>query len=59
MARCPKLETKSGGTFSGTLYCCELTGIEMYDDDPKVKHLCNPEQRSDYEYEKCPVYKDR
>lgn len=59
MARCPYLEYKSGGFFSSSndKYECKLCGQEMYTDDPKVKHTCNPD--SGYEYEKCPVYKDR
>lgn len=57
MARCPKLEFESGGIFSTYKYKCELTGIVMYEDDPKCKYVCKPD--SGYEYENCPIYKDR
>ncbi len=57
MARCPKLETKDVGFLTGTTYCCELTGVEMDDDNAKIKHLCYTERG--YEYENCPIYKDR
>ena len=29
----------------------------MYEDDPKCKYVCKPD--SGYEYENCPIYKDR
>ena len=57
MARCPKLEYVRSGLFTGTTYMCSLTGVEMDDDSTKVKHLCNAD--CGYEYEQCPVYKDR
>lgn len=57
MARCPKLETKDVGFLTGTTYYCELTGVEMDDDNAKIKHLCYTERG--YEYENCPIYKDR
>lgn len=56
MARCPKLDTKDSGFFTTTVYVCELTGVEMDEDSPKVKHLCKCDG---YEYENCPIYKDR
>ena len=55
--RCPKLEMVDCPFFGPTKYKCTLTGLEMYDDDAKVKHVCKAE--SGYEYEKCPVYQDR
>lgn len=59
MARCPKLDSEStGGILFGSYeYICELTGVKMDKDDTKVKHLCNAD--SGYEYENCPIYKDR
>ena len=56
MARCPKLDTKESGFFTTTVYVCELTGVEMDEDSPKVKLLCKCDG---YEYENCPIYKDR
>ncbi len=57
MARCPKLDCVNSGFFSGKTYQCELTGLEMHEDDPKCKFVCNAD--SGYEYEKCPVYQNR
>ena len=57
MSECPKLKYVSSGFFSETKYKCELTGIEMYADDTKCKHLCKCDDKD--EYENCPVYKDR
>lgn len=55
--RCPYLELeRDGGIWGITQYRCTLTGVVMYEDDVKVKHLCKAEG---YEYEKCPVYQDR
>ena len=56
MARCPKLDSEDTG-FLSYEYVCELTGLHMDRDDPKVKFVCNPD--CGYEYEKCPVYQSR
>lgn len=56
MARCPML-TAASGWFTVNEYSCDLTGLKMDADSPKVKFVCNCE--SGYEYEKCPVYQSR
>ncbi len=57
MARCPKLESKSTGTFSWEYYCM-LTGavVGNENDKTKVKHLCDPDEYVCL-YDKCPVYR--
>lgn len=59
MARCPKLDYESNSYFgnSSDKYICTLTGMKMDVDDPKVKYVCKVDYG--YEYEKCPIYKDR
>lgn len=57
MARCPKLDLTRSGWFSSKTYICSLTGVEMDEDDAKVKHLCDAD--CGYAYENCPIYKDR
>lgn len=59
MASCPKLKMEYIAPISmkPDWAVCQLTGIKMELDDPRVKHVCN----CDYcdAYEKCPVYQDR
>lgn len=59
MARCPKLDYESNAYFgnSSDKYICTLTGMKMDVDDPKVKHVCKTDYG--YQYEDCPIYKDR
>ena len=59
MAKCPKLDYESNTIFFRTSdkYVCEVTGIKMDLDSPKVKYVCDAE--CGYEYEKCPVYQNR
>lgn len=56
MDRCPYCQYESGGFFttSSDTYTCELTGIKRYENDTKVKFVCNCS-----DYEKCEVYKSR
>lgn len=58
VARCPKLTAVDGGLLSSiSEYQCDLTGLKMDADGPKVKFVCNCD--SGYEYEKCPIYQVR
>lgn len=59
MARCPKLDyVGGGGLFNPTKeYECSLTGVKMYEDDSKVKFVCNSDNSC--AYENCPIYQNR
>lgn len=56
MARCPYLEYDNRGPWASQGdYYCEICKKTL--DESEVKYKCNPDYG--YEYEKCPVYKDR
>lgn len=57
MARCPKLEYKSGtgGFFSECEYYCKLSGQHFYQSDSIVKCSCDAEYGENYL--NCDVYK--
>lgn len=55
MARCPYLEYESHGFFSGGDYICELCKKQL--DEREVENKCKVDYG--YEYEKCPIYKNR
>ena len=57
MARCPKLDPVESNWFGPDAYKCELTGLKIYSDEPKVKFVCDAD--SGHEYEKCEAYKNR
>lgn len=59
MARCPKLDYESNSFIgnSSDKYICQITGLKMDLDDPKVKFVCKSD--CGYEYEKCPIYQSR
>lgn len=56
MARCPGLEYEEGHAFfSYDYYYCKYCYKKL--SESEVKHKCKPDYG--YEYEKCPIYKDR
>ncbi len=55
MARCPYLEYDGGTFFSYDDYYCDLCKKKL--SESEVKYKCNPDYG--YEYESCPIYKDR
>lgn len=61
MSRCPYLEYVSRNMFlsSNDSYYCKLSGreLEIRRDELQLKHTCNSEYASNYQY--CPVYKER